>query len=102
MSELVMAVGGVMWLHEYAGGGYVFLAGVAGILFTMFRWWSDVIREAHAADHTPVVQLHQRYGLILFLSSEVQLFVGWFWAFFAFSLFPSLLDVYGGPFHPQG
>src|SRR3546814_13654876 len=69
MSALVMAVGGVMWLHEYAGGGYVFLAGVAGILFTMFSWWSDVIRAAHAGDHTPVVQFHLRYGRILFIAS---------------------------------
>ncbi|HEY9580823.1 MAG TPA: cytochrome c oxidase subunit 3 [Rhizorhapis sp.] len=102
MSALVMAVGGVMWLHEYAGGGYVFLAGVAGILFTMFSWWSDVIREAHAGDHTPVVQLHLRYGMILFIASEVMFFVGWFWAFFDFSLFPSMVDVIGGQFPPKG
>jgi cytochrome c oxidase subunit 3 len=36
-----------------------------------------------------VVQLHQRYGMILFIASEVMFFVGWFWAFFDFSLFPS-------------
>ena len=40
-------------------------------------------------DHTPVVQLHLRYGMILFIASEVMFFVGWFWAFFDFSLFPA-------------
>ena len=35
-----------------------------------------------AGDHTPVVQLHLRYGMILFIASEVMFFVAWFWAFF--------------------
>ena len=39
-------------------------------------------------DHTPVVQLHLRYGMILFIASEVMFFVGWFWAYFDFALFP--------------
>src|SRR3546814_5636565 len=82
MSALVMAVGRVMWLHEYAGGGSVFLAGVAGILFTMFSWWSDLVWEVHAGDHTQVVHLDLRYGMILFIAYEVMVVVGWLWAFF--------------------
>ncbi|MCA3572794.1 MAG: cytochrome c oxidase subunit 3, partial [Aestuariivirga sp.] len=38
-------------------------------------------------DHTPVVSLHLRYGMILFIASEVMFFVAWFWAFFDASLF---------------
>jgi len=87
-SALGMAAGGIMWMHDVAGGGWVFLAGLAGVLFTMFSWWSDVIKEANSGDHTPVVQLHLRYGMILFIASEVMFFVGWFWAWFDFSLFP--------------
>src|SRR5690606_22269743 len=48
----------------------------------------DVIKEANHGDHTPVVQLHLRYGMILFIISEVMFFVAWFWAFFNASLFP--------------
>ena len=48
----------------------------------MFMWWRDVINEAHRGDHTPVVQLHLRYGMLLFIASEVMFFVAWFWAFF--------------------
>ena len=47
----------------------------------MFMWWRDVIKEAHGGDHTPVVQLHLRYGMILFIASEVMFFVAWFWAY---------------------
>jgi cytochrome c oxidase subunit 3 len=101
-SALLMAGGGVMWLHDYAHGGYVFIAGVIGVLFTMFSWWSDVIKEAHSGDHTPIVALHLRYGMILFIASEVMFFVAWFWAWFAASLFPSSVDAIGGVWPPEG
>jgi len=95
-AALIMAAGAIMWMHSYAYGGTVFFLGVAGVLFTMYSWWSDVIREAHAGDHTPVVSLHLRYGMILFIASEVMFFVGWFWAWFDFSLFPVPLEVKDG------
>ena len=102
MAALIMATGGIMWMHEAAFGGYVFFAGVAALLFTFYSWWSDVIREAHAGDHTPVVGLHLRYGMILFIASEVMFFVGWFWAWFDFSLFPSSVEAVGGVWPPKG
>ncbi|MFA6123169.1 MAG: cytochrome c oxidase subunit 3 [Sphingomonas sp.] len=89
MAALAMASGGIMWMHSAAGGGTVFFAGLAGVLAVMYGWWRQVIIEANAGDHTPVVQLHLRYGMILFIASEVMFFVGWFWAFFDFSLFPA-------------
>src|SRR6187549_3474360 len=105
-SALTMAIGGIMWMHSGSvfgiGGGVVFFIGVAAVLLTMFSWWSNVIREAHAGDHTPVVQLHLRYGMILFIASEVMFFVGWFWSWFDFSLFPNTLtEVVGGKFPPK-
>jgi cytochrome c oxidase subunit III len=95
-AALAMAAGGIMWMHEQPGGGAVFYAGVASVLATAFFWWRDVVREAHAGDHTPVVALHLRYGMILFIASEVMFFVGWFWAWFDFSLFPVPLQVAEG------
>ncbi len=92
-SALVMAAGGIMWMHEAPYGGWIFYAGVAAVLYVAYAWWANVIKEAHAGDHTPVVALHLRYGMILFIASEVMFFVGWFWAFFDFSLFPAALEV---------
>jgi cytochrome c oxidase subunit 3 len=55
----------------------------------MFVWWRDVIDEAqNRGDHTPVVQLGMRYGMALFIASEVMFFVAWFWAFFDASIYP--------------
>ena len=101
MSALLMAAGGIAWMHTghvgHANGtGWVFFIGLAGVLFTMYSWWAQVIAEAHAGDHTPVVQLHFRYGMILFIASEVMFFVGWFWAFFDFSLFPTAMTFADG------
>jgi cytochrome c oxidase subunit 3 len=97
-----MAAGGIMWMHEQPYGGYIFFAGLLGVLFTMFSWWVDVIREANTGDHTPIVQLHLRYGMILFIASEVMFFVGWFWAFFNAALFPSGVESVGGVWPPAG
>src|SRR3977135_3439174 len=60
---------------------------LAGVLYTMFGWWRDVVSEANGGDHTPVVSIGLRYGMILFIVSEVMLFVAWFWIFFEMALF---------------
>ena len=102
-AALVMAAGAVMWMHgankgpdQANGGGWVFLIGLAGVLFTMYSWWADVVREARRGEHTPVVQLHFRYGMILFIASEVMFFVGWFWSWFDFALFPTAMSYVDG------
>ena len=95
-----MAVGLIIWMRSMGGGAGLFgLRGPDGVLhrrrsaslFTMFMWWRDVIKEAHGGDHTPVVQLHLRYGMILFIASEVMFFVAWFWAYFDAALFPAAI-----------
>jgi cytochrome c oxidase subunit III len=95
-SALTMFGGLVMWMHKAPYGSLILGMGLLGVLFTFYSWWVDVIAEAHAGDHTPVVSLHLRYGMILFIASEVMFFVGWFWAWFDFSLFPVPLEVVDG------
>ena len=66
-----------------------FFAGLAIVLFTMAAWWHDVLKESHTPGlHTPVVRIGLRYGMTLFIASEVMFFVGFFWAFFHFALYP--------------
>jgi len=92
----------VMWWHDNAYGKFVFGLGIVGVLVTMYNWWSNTIREAHTGYHTPVVQLHLRYGMILFIASEVMFFLAWFWAYFDASLFPSIGEAVGGQWPPKG
>ena len=90
-AAMVMAVGGVIAMSGLwglpEGNLWVLMAGLFGVLYTMAGWWIDVTKEANQGDHTPVVSIGLRYGMILFIASEVMFFVGWFWMFFEMSIF---------------
>ena len=109
-AAFIAAFGGISWMHHmYAGAPLVFLLGVLGILYTMAGWWTDVVREAEfQGHHTRVVQISMRYGMILFIASEVMFFVAWFWAFFNTALFPGDMhqiareEFLGGVWPPKG
>ncbi|MEE4349229.1 MAG: cytochrome c oxidase subunit 3 [Pacificimonas sp.] len=102
IGALVMFSGAVMWMHEIAFGAITFWLGLAAVSAIAFFWWSDVAKEANQGDHTPVVQLHHRYGMILFIASEVMFFVAWFWAYFDASLYPDTGAAVGGVWPPEG
>jgi cytochrome c oxidase subunit III len=113
-SAFVMAVGLVCWMKGLTLlglklGPYLNIAGLIGVLYTMMVWWLDVIHEAEKEGaHTRVVQLSHRYGMMLFIASEVMFFVAWFWAYFDVSLFPGFNIEYareaftGGHWPPKG
>jgi len=80
VSAFVAAIGGIAYMHGYSL--WLLVPGLLLILYTMAMWWRDVLKEGQQGYLTPVVQLHLRYGMILFIASEVMFFVAWFWAFF--------------------
>ena len=88
-SGFTLVLGTAMYMHEYPYSGYILIAGFLMILVTMFFWWRDVVREAeYQGHHSPIVQIGMRYGMMLFISSEVMFFLAFFWAFFDASLYP--------------
>ncbi|MEM9105876.1 MAG: cytochrome c oxidase subunit 3 [Pseudomonadota bacterium] len=98
VGALVLALGGIGYMRYLSGDSlvmfgldwaqpYLFFLGLALVLYTMYAWWSDCIKESHEGHHTRVVSLHLRYGMIMFIASEVMFFVAWFWAFFDAALF---------------
>ena len=95
----VLTVGLVLFMHDIAN--WVWPIGVALVLLTMFMWWRDVVREGtFFGHHTPVVQIGLRYGMLLFIASEVMFFSAFFWAFFSAALFPA--ESIGGIWPPEG
>ena len=127
MGAFVLAIGAIAWMHttydengvitnglNMFGGAVtmsswpIFAVGLALVLYVMYAWWRDVVKESRAGDHTPIVQLHLRYGMILFIASEVMFFVAWFWAYFDASLFAgeainaARLEATGGVWPPEG
>jgi len=90
MSALMLTFGGVLYMHGYTGGSFLWQFGLSMILFMMFCWWRDIIREGTLeGQHTRSVQTGLKMGVILFIVSEIMFFVAFFWAFFHSSFNPS-------------
>ena len=99
VAALILAVGLIWYMH--GKGPWLFALGVVGMLYTMLMWWRDIVREAeHEGHHTPIVQIGMRYGMIMFIASEVMFFVAWFWAYFEFAFYPR--EPSGSVWPPKG
>ncbi|MGQ0664726.1 MAG: cytochrome c oxidase subunit 3 [Pseudomonadota bacterium] len=100
VAAFLLALGALTYMHpEMLGtdleptlkdlGAWKLLPGGLLVGFTMAGWWRDVVRESNTPGlHTPVVQLGLRYGMFLFITSEVMFFLAFFWAYFHFAIFP--------------
>jgi len=88
---LLITFGGVLYMHGYLKGSFLYQCGFLILLCLMFTWWRDIIREAtFEGNHTSKVQSSLKLGFILFIISEIMFFFSFFWAFFYFSLNPSI------------
>ncbi|WP_426028045.1 cytochrome c oxidase subunit 3 [Brevundimonas sp. TWP2-3-4b2] len=104
LAVTVMMVGAVVWMKGLVtvepdaamsvagallakGDMALFFAGLAGVLVAAVGWWADVIKESQAGDHTPVVSIGLRYGMMLFIASEIMFFAAFFWMFFEMAVF---------------
>ena len=80
-SALIMAIGFIFLMHD--GKTLVFTIGSIAVVLSSILWWRDVVSESEGGGyHNNVVQIGLRYGMILFIMSEVMFFAAWFWAFF--------------------
>ncbi|WP_430513189.1 cytochrome c oxidase subunit 3 [Pannonibacter phragmitetus] len=119
MGAFILALGGIGFMRSHKGADFtifgadltgwgLFAVGLIIVLYVMFAWWRDTVRESLEGHHTRVVSLHLRYGMILFIASEVMFFVAWFWAFFDASLFTgeaiqyARVEATGGVWPPHG
>lgn len=70
---LIAALGGfmltsglVLYMHRFIGGWNLLITGFLLILYVVFTWWRDVIREATFEEqHSIVVQKGLRLGMVL-------------------------------------
>jgi len=86
---LYFTTGIVAWFHK--NEIFLFLLGITLLLIVITQWWRDIRREgAIQGMHTSIVELGLRWGMALFIISEVFFFVRFFWAFFHASLSPNV------------
>ena len=97
LGAFLLTLGGVFYMHEISAGNYMMPAGLALVLYTMYVWWRDVVKEA-AVDkaHTEPVKKGLKIGMSLFIISEIMFFFAFFFAFFHSKIFPA--DIFTGEF----
>ncbi|HRJ61612.1 MAG TPA: cytochrome c oxidase subunit 3 [Azospirillaceae bacterium] len=92
MSGGLLAFGAIEYMH-YNTQLFLWL-GLLAVLATMALWWRDVIHEAVVEKaHSAIVKIGLRYGMALFIASEVMFFAAFFWAFYDAWLFPKAYEL---------
>ena len=86
---LYLTSGIVSWFH--LNSIRLFFLGLIILLIVIYQWWRDISREGRSQGlHRSIVELGLRWGMMLFITSEVFFFLRFFWAFFHASLSPNV------------
>nr|AMW67974.1 cytochrome c oxidase subunit III [Balmes birmanus] len=89
LGALFTTTGMIKWFHQYDNS--LLILGNFIMILTMIQWWRDVTREGTFQGlHTMEVTTGLRWGMILFIISEIFFFISFFWAFFHSSLSPTI------------
>ncbi|MES2607427.1 MAG: cytochrome c oxidase subunit 3 [Pseudomonadota bacterium] len=98
IATLVLAIGGVLYMHHL--DRIVFYIGLGLLFFTFFGWWRDVINEGNTVGvHTKAVQNGLKIGMALFIVSEIMFFAAFFWGYFHVAFNPP--EVIGSVWPPK-
>nr|YP_009441856.1 cytochrome c oxidase subunit III [Dryocoetes villosus]AOY39609.1 cytochrome c oxidase subunit 3 [Dryocoetes villosus] len=88
-SVFILLTGVIKWFHLFSNNLLIF--GLMLTILISFQWWRDISREStFQGHHTIKVAKGLRWGMILFIISEIFFFFGFFWAFFHASLSPNI------------
>jgi len=88
IGAIIITTGLVKWFNAYSF--YLILLGILCLLIISYQWWRDISRESTFQGlHTSVVLKGLKWGIILFITSEVLFFFSFFWAFFHRRLSPN-------------
>nr|AGW06703.1 cytochrome c oxidase subunit 3 [Ixodes ricinus]AGW06716.1 cytochrome c oxidase subunit 3 [Ixodes ricinus]AGW06729.1 cytochrome c oxidase subunit 3 [Ixodes ricinus]AGW06742.1 cytochrome c oxidase subunit 3 [Ixodes ricinus]AGW06755.1 cytochrome c oxidase subunit 3 [Ixodes ricinus] len=89
ISSIMITMSSIMMFH-FSFSHMISLALII-LLLTLFQWWRDVSREASLQGlHSSYVLWGLKFGMILFIISEIFFFISFFWAFFHSSLSPNI------------
>nr|ALO70951.1 cytochrome c oxidase subunit 3 [Pselaphinae sp. 12 EF-2015] len=89
LSAMIFMIGLIKWFYFFNNN--LFMMGFLITIMIMYQWWRDIIREGtYQGLHTFNVTIGLRWGMILFIISEVFFFISFFWGFFHSSLSPNI------------
>lgn len=96
---ITLVIGLIKWFHNFNIN--LLILGYIIIILTIYQWWRDICREStFQGKHTIIVSKGLRWGIILFIISEIFFFLSFFWAFFHRRLTPNI--EIGTIWPPQG
>ena len=78
----LMALGAVFVFNGSAGGWISIAAGFVTLIYMMFRWFGEVIRESEGGKYAGWEDVSFRWGMSFFIFSEVMFFAAFFGALF--------------------
>ncbi|WP_397607891.1 cytochrome c oxidase subunit 3 [Silanimonas sp.] len=82
ISLFVLMIGLINWFNGSDTSFWIFMAGIAMMIYTLFGWFGDVIRESEGGNYNGQVDISFRQGMIWFIFSEVMFFAAFFGALF--------------------
>lgn len=89
LRAIITIIGLIKWFHKYEIN--LFIIGIIRIIIIIYQWWRDIVREGTFQGlHTFTVTIGLRWGIILFITSEVFFFISFFWGFFHRRLSPNI------------
>nr|ANJ70591.1 cytochrome c oxidase subunit 3 [Noterus clavicornis BMNH1425090]UPX88478.1 cytochrome c oxidase subunit III [Noterus clavicornis] len=89
LGTFIMMSGLIKWFHLFNMN--LMIMGIMIIGLTMIQWWRDITREGTFQGlHTFNVTMGLKWGMILFITSEIFFFISFFWSFFHSSLSPTI------------
>jgi cytochrome c oxidase subunit 3 len=108
ISLLALVLNFVAWMHGFSTCPYAPIKSLLPLIWSIFStllilfwWFSDIITESvYQGHHTRRVIKGLKIGVGLFIASEFMFFFSFFWAFFTYSLSPSMWI--GGTWPPVG
>lgn len=89
---LNIIVSRLKWINYFNLNNFLwFIYNIFTLILTLYLWWRDLVRETTflgIINHTIYANL--RFGIYLFILSEVLFFVSFFWTYFHFALAPDI------------
>lgn len=101
ISVMSLMIGNIMYMSKYQEGGILISISLFTLIINLSYWWGEVIKEGTIrGEHTRIVQEGLKKGFILFVISELCIFLTLFYSFLYSSIIPGT-DV-GGIWPPIG
>jgi len=79
---LLMGAGGAFWLNGGGAGPWMVTLGVATLIYMLFGWFGQVVRESQGGQYGRRVDVSFRWSMGWFIFSEVMFFAAFFGVLF--------------------